>query len=71
VIMLGDAVPPGWPAATSHVHIYVPDVDETYKKALEAGAASVQAPEKRQDSKKRAAVKDAAGTTWWIATRVE
>jgi len=71
VIMLGDAVPPGWPAALSHVHIYVPDVDDTYKKALEAGAISVQKPVKKQDENKRAAVKDAGGITWWIATKVE
>lgn len=71
VIMLTDPVPPGWPAISSHVHIYVPDVDATYRKALEAGAVSVQKPLKKQDENKRAGVKDAGGTTWWIATKVE
>jgi uncharacterized glyoxalase superfamily protein PhnB len=71
VIMLTDPVPPGWPAVPSHVHVYVPDVDATYKKALDAGAVSVQAPVKRQDENKRGAFKDAGGTTWWIATKVE
>jgi PhnB protein len=71
VIMLTDPVPPGWPATSSHVHIYVQDVDITYAKALEAGAVSVQKPVKRNDENKRGAVKDSGGTTWWIATKVE
>lgn len=71
VIMLTDAFPPAWPAVLSHVHIYVPDVDATYAKALEAGAVSVQKPVKKGDENKRGAVKDNGGTTWWIATKVE
>jgi PhnB protein len=71
VIMLADPVPPDWPVVSSHVHIYVRDVDATYQKALEAGATSVQEPVKKQDEDKRGGVKDAGGTTWWIATKVE
>jgi PhnB protein len=66
VIMLADAAGTG-----AHVHIYVPDVDATYARALEAGATSVQAPIKKDDADKRAGVRDAGGTTWWIGTRVE
>jgi uncharacterized glyoxalase superfamily protein PhnB len=71
VIMIADPAPPAWPAITSYVHVYVPDVDATYRKALEAGAVSVQEPVKKQDEDKRGGIKDAGGTTWWIATRVE
>ncbi|HXT13327.1 MAG TPA: VOC family protein [Candidatus Angelobacter sp.] len=70
VIMIADAAPM-WPALPSHVHIYVADADATYRKALNAGAISVQMPTKRQDENKRGAVKDSSGTTWWIATKVE
>jgi len=70
VVMLADGVE-GWPPIAAYVHIYVPDVDATYARALEAGAASVQAPAKGDDEDKRGGVKDAGGTTWWIATRVE
>jgi PhnB protein len=71
VVMVADAVPPGWPAiAAGHVHVYVPDVDATYRKALEAGAVSVQEPVQKQDEDKRGGVRDAGGTTWWISTRV-
>jgi len=71
VLMLADPAPPDWPAVPSHVHIYVRDVDARYRTALEAGAVSVQEPAKKQDEDKRGGVKDAGGTTWWIATKVE
>jgi uncharacterized glyoxalase superfamily protein PhnB len=45
-------------------------MDAAYRKALDAGAASVQEPIKKQDEEKRGGVKDAGGTTWWIATKV-
>jgi len=71
VVMLADPAPPDWPPIASFVHVYVRDVDETYRDALEAGAISVQEPVKKQDEDKRGGVKDAGGTTWWIATKVE
>lgn len=71
VLMLADPAPPEWPSIASYVHIYVKDVDATYRKALDAGAVSVQEPIKKQDDDKRGGVKDAGGTTWWIATKVE
>jgi uncharacterized glyoxalase superfamily protein PhnB len=69
LVMLADTAP-GWPAIESHVHVYVDDVDAAYARALAAGATSVQAPVKKDDEDKRGGVKDAGGTTWWIATRV-
>lgn len=71
VIMLADPAPPDWPPVPSYVHIYVEDVDATYRRALEAGALSVQEPVKKQDEDKRGGIRDAGGTTWWIATKVE
>ena len=71
VLTFSGAAPPDWPPITSYVHIYVRDVDATYRKALEAGAVSVQEPIKKQDADKRGGVRDAGGTTWWIATKVE
>ncbi len=70
VLMLTDGGE-GWPPVPSHVHIYAADVDAVYKRALEAGAISVQEPVKRNDENKRGGVKDSGGTTWWIATKVE
>jgi uncharacterized glyoxalase superfamily protein PhnB len=70
VLMLADSLE-GWPAQPSHVHIYVPDVDATYRKALGAGATAVQEPVKKEDEDKRGGFKDAGGTTWWVGTKVE
>lgn len=68
VIMLGDAAE-GWPATPAHVHVYVPDVDATYRKAIEAGAQSLQEPVRKGDEDKRGGFRDACGTAWWIGTK--
>jgi uncharacterized glyoxalase superfamily protein PhnB len=70
VVMIADSAE-SWPPVPSYVHVYVADVDAAYKRALEAGATSVQAPVKKEDEDKRGGVKDAGGTTWWMATKVE
>lgn len=70
VVMIADGGE-GWPAIPSHVHVYVPEVDATYQRALAAGATSVQEPVKKDDADKRGGVKDSGGTTWWIATKME
>lgn len=70
VVMIADGGE-GWPPVPSCGHIYVADVDATYKRAPEAGAASVQEPVKKEDEDMRGGVKDAGGATWWIATQVE
>jgi uncharacterized glyoxalase superfamily protein PhnB len=68
VLMIADAAE-GWPPAPSHVHVYVADVDAAYRRALDAGASPVQEPVRGDDEDRRGGVKDAGGTTWWIATR--
>jgi uncharacterized glyoxalase superfamily protein PhnB len=67
VLMLADGTPQ-WPATSSNVHIYVPDVDATYAKAIAAGGESVQEPVQKGDPDRRCGVRDAGGTTWWFAT---
>jgi PhnB protein len=69
VVMIADGAE-GWPSLPAHVHVYVEDVDTTFRKALAAGATSVQEPIKKEDEDKRGGVQDAGGTTWWIATKV-
>jgi PhnB protein len=70
VVMIADP-PEGRSAIASQVHIYVTDVDATYRRAIAAGATSVQEPVKKGDPDKRGGVKDAGGTSWWMATKVE
>jgi PhnB protein len=70
VVMLGGAGPE-FPAVHAHLHVYVDDVDSTYRQALAAGAAPVQEPVRQEgDPDRRGGVKDPAGNTWWIATPV-
>ena len=69
VVMLADGHP-DHPPTPAHVHVYVRDVDATYRDALGAGAESVQEPAQRGDPDRRGGVKDPAGNTWWIATQV-
>jgi len=70
VVMLADGGQ-HFPPIPAHVHVYVRDVDATYRRALDAGALSVQEPVKKDDPDKRGGVRDAGGTTWWIGTKVE
>jgi PhnB protein len=65
VVMMGEA--PEGPEA--HVHVYVPDVDATWSRALEAGGEIVQAPERKTpDDDRRGGFRDPNGVTWWIAS---
>ncbi|TAK83389.1 MAG: VOC family protein [Aquabacterium sp.] len=70
VLMLADGLE-GWPPMPANVHVYVKDVDATFRAALEAGAESVQEPQKKDDADRRGGFKDAGGTTWWVGTQVE
>ena len=50
------------------LHFYVPDVDETYERALEAGATSISAPADQPYGERGAGVEDPAGNSWFLAT---
>ena len=70
VIMLADGGGE-YPAFPVWLHVYVPDVDDTYRRALEAGGVPVQEPQVQEgETDRRGGVKDPSGNTWWIATQV-
>ena len=50
------------------LHLYVPDADAVYQRAIEAGATSVEAPVDQFYGDREAGVKDPTGNVWWIAT---
>jgi PhnB protein len=50
--------------------VYVPDVDAVYRKALAAGATSAKAPADQSYGDRTAAVKDASGNEWYLATYI-
>jgi PhnB protein len=69
VIELGDANEQ-YPSRPMTTHLYVPDADATYARALEAGATPIYAPTDDHPSGDRwGEAKDPFGNTWYIATR--
>lgn len=69
VIMIADATAE-WGARPGLLHVYVPDVDDVYHRALDLGATSVQEPAQKDDPDRRAGVTDKAGNSWWFGTQV-
>ena len=70
IVMIADAGDE-YPPFPVWLHVYVPDVDATYRRALEAGGISVQEPSQNEgEPDRRGGVKDPSGNTWWIATQV-
>ncbi len=50
------------------LHLYVPDADAVYQRALAAGAISVEEPVDQFYGDREAGIKDPTGNVWWIAT---
>jgi PhnB protein len=50
------------------LHLYVPDADAVYQRALEAGATSLEEPVDQFYGDREAGVRDPSGNVWWIAT---
>ena len=55
----------------SQLYVYIDNVDMVYKRALEAGGASVSEPANQFYGDRSASVKDPTGNIWGIATHVE
>ena len=56
------------PAMPACLYVYVPDADATYRRAMEAGAESMEAPLNTPYGDRRAMIGDRWGNTWQIAT---
>jgi PhnB protein len=50
------------------LYVYVADTESTYRRALEAGATSLESPQDLAYGDRRAMVRDAWGNIWQIAT---
>jgi uncharacterized glyoxalase superfamily protein PhnB len=57
-----------WQPMPAVLHMYVPDADAVYRRALEAGATSLREPRDEEYGERSAGVKDPSGNHWWIAT---
>jgi PhnB protein len=75
-IRIGDSIvelgEPGGqtPLAPVALHLYLPAVDDVYRRAIEAGATSMMAPADMPYGDREGDVKDAWGNHWYIATHL-
>ena len=69
VLMMGER-PVTQAAMTGSVHIYVPDVDTTFNKALSAGATAIVEPRDLPYGDRSGGIQDPEGNYWWIGTRL-
>jgi PhnB protein len=71
IIMLGDASDK-FPPVQLVMHVYVPNVDETFEKAIKAGCEEIEKPKQREDDPdRRATFKDFAGNIWSVGTQLK
>lgn len=69
MLMIGSGEPPRGQERIGAFHVYVPDCDAAYYRALEAGAVSMGEPGDRPYGERSGFVKDFVGNHWYIATR--
>jgi PhnB protein len=53
------------------LYVYVADIDAAYRRAIDAGAESLEEPENLPYGDRRAMVKDGWGNVWQVATHKE
>lgn len=70
VLMLGSSMPPQFPPKKASLGVYVKDCDATYRKALSAGARSVQEPTDQFYGDRNARFEDPFGNEWSVMTHV-
>jgi PhnB protein len=70
ILMLGETTAEA-KLQSAGIYLYVPDVDATYRRALQAGATSVAEPADQFYGDRNARVRDAWGNFWGIASHVE
>jgi PhnB protein len=70
VIMLGEASDK-YPPVPIVMHVYVPNVDEVFNKAILAGCEVIEQPKQSEgDPDKRATFKDFSGNMWSVGTQI-
>lgn len=69
VIGMGEPHGPYQPRPAT-LHLYVPDADAAYERALRAGATSIQPPADQPYGERNAGVGDPFGNRWFLATHL-
>jgi uncharacterized glyoxalase superfamily protein PhnB len=69
IVMIGGGPKKTTPSMPTALHLYVSDADAVYRRALDAGAVSIQEPfDEPYLGDRLGAVRDLAGNQWYIAT---
>ena len=69
MVMIGEGAPGGiMPVRPAAFHVYVPDVDAAFERAISAGGESLGEPADRPYGERAGFVKDPFGNYWYIAT---
>jgi PhnB protein len=73
IVTIGDSIvmisEPGARAPSpAFLYVYVDDADATYRRAIDAGARSIEPPFDTPYGDRRAMVEDRWGNTWQVAT---
>jgi len=70
VIMLGDSSDK-YPPVPIVMHVYVPDADKIFEKAIKVGCEVIEKPKQQEnDPDRRGTFKDFAGNMWSIGTQL-
>lgn len=67
IVEMGQANPK-WGPMPASLHLYVPDTDAVYAKAMAAGAKSLTEPMDAAYGDRTAGVQDPSGNHWFLAT---
>ncbi|MFT3716503.1 MAG: VOC family protein [Gordonia sp. (in: high G+C Gram-positive bacteria)] len=68
IVMLGGGAS-DFGTSPAHLHLYVPDANVAFERAIAAGASEVRRPEQAEgDSDLRGGVEYPPGIVWWLAT---
>ncbi|HEX2715026.1 MAG TPA: VOC family protein [Candidatus Acidoferrales bacterium] len=70
ILEMGEAHGPYQPMPCG-LHLYVPDTDALYARAISAGATSIEAPINKPYGDRSAGVTDPFGNQWFIATHIK
>jgi uncharacterized glyoxalase superfamily protein PhnB len=57
-----------WKAMPAGLHLYMPNVDEGYQRAVQAGARSLYEPKEMDYGDREGGIQDPSGNHWYIAT---
>jgi uncharacterized glyoxalase superfamily protein PhnB len=67
-MMMGGFAGMPFPQTAASLHLYVPDADATYRKAVDAGASSIYEPVDQPYGDREGGVRDPFGNSWFIGT---